>query len=282
LAAATALAIMSTSALAADATLPGSALIVPSGLAANVSLYGGWSKATSPQDASYVLDIPQLKMDLHVGTVVGNVGIQGDVWGGTSTYSSLWGDVVTSNAGAGLHINRRGPSGLIGGTVSLGVSPGGYDETFVNAAIDGRYDIGNVSLSGQAGYTTAVSRSGTATNFSLQAPDSWYGHAIARWFANDNLMLAAEGGYANFADAVSTGHVWRWGLRAEYKPAAAPFSAFAAYRGHEWTQPPSTVNVHSALVGLTFIAGDETLANRYRGAASLEDYNIFYGVNWAQ
>lgn len=241
--------------------------------AANVAFWGG-------QGVSGDVGFDSLGLEAHAGKVTDGFGIQGDFWIGRVSYNVSGGPAY--NTGLGVHLNKQTDHGLVGGLVSVGLSPGGYNDTFINAALEAQHDFGQVTIGGQAGYTAAITRK-NASHFSLLSPDGWYGHAIGRWFATDDFMLAGDVGYGVFADTTgTTGNFFRWGARLEYKLEAAPVSFFVNYRGYTWTQTTFTGGAHAGLVGVTFIAGDQTLAARYRGAAGLDDRNPFYGVDFPQ
>lgn len=273
LAVASALAALATVAHAEDAAL-GSVPILPSGLSANLSAYG-LAAVTSPVGAD-PWDIGALAGEAHVGILRGSLGISADVWGGRVNYT-FFDDTTTTASflGAGVHVNKRFDGGLFGALVSIGASPNGYNATFLNTALEAQKDFGNFTLGAQAGYTQTIASDPPA--YSLNAPDAWYAHGIARWFATDNLMLAGDFGYSGFTDSASTdGDAWRWGARLEYKLQSAPVSAFVAYQGVYWRQPGITADTHGVMIGVSLLAGDTTLAARYRGPTGLEDRNPFY------
>ena len=90
-------------------------------------------------------------------------------------------------------------------------------------------------------------------------------------------MLAGDLGYAGFTDSANTnGDVWRWGARLEYRLQSAPVSGFVAYQGAYWQQPTLAAYTHGVMIGVSLLAGDDTLAARYRGPTGLEDRNPFY------
>ncbi len=216
----------------------------------------------------------------HIGTIVGNFGVAADAWGETVKYKYPGG--ITSSAevgGLGIHANRRWADGLFGGLVSLGISPNGYNATMLNTALEGQQDFGPVTLGAQAGYTQTVG--GGTANFTLQDPKALYAHGIARWFINDRLMLAGDIGATSFSDSTGVdGHSLRWGARLEYKPASLPVSLSLSYMGFGWHQPGYDESTNILLVGLTFLDSKESLAQRYRGPAGLDDLNPLYGVNF--
>lgn len=218
--------------------------------------------------------------EARVGAVVGSLGIEGEVWGGRLGYTFSNGTSTTASyAGLGMHVNHRWNDGLVGGLVSFGISPNGYNATFLNTALEAQKDFGRLTLVGQAGYTQTLSTSGVAP-YSLAGPVGWYAHGIARWFSNDDLMFAGDIGYAGFSDSNGeTGDVWRWGARVEHRLSSAPVSAFVAYQGFRWRQSSMMATTHVIMGGLTLIVGDPTLMERYRGPADLDDRNPFYGVN---
>jgi hypothetical protein len=273
-----AVAVAATTAAQAGDRLAGSTPIVPSALSANVSVYAGAGR-TSPV-GSDPWDIATVAGEIHVGARIGTLGIQGDLWGGDVRYTFADDSVRRAQyAGTGIHVNLRLDDGMIGGLISVGVSPGGYNATFLNTALEAQTDFGSFTLGAQAGYTQTVSTSATSA-FSLEAPDSWYVHGIARWFANEDLMLSGDAGLAGFSDSVGqSGDVWRWGGRLEHKLNSTPVSIFVAYQGYRWSQQSMLGVMHGVMVGLTLIGGDDSLAARYRGTAGLDDRNIFYGVN---
>lgn len=273
LAIAGALAAAATVAHAEDA-VPGSAPILASGLSANVSASGLWAIAGPVGADPWYIGV--LAGEAHVGAIRGSMGISADVWAGRAHYAFVNDTTTTASVlGAGVHVNKRFDDGLFGGLVSVGASPNGYNATFLNTALEAQKDFGRLTVGAQAGYTQTLAS--TTAMYSLQAPDAWYAHGVARWFATDNLMLAGDLGYAGFTDANSAdGDAWRWGARLEYKLRSAPVSAFVAYQGVHWRQPGMTAYLHGVMVGVSLIGGDETLAARYRGPAGLEDRNPFY------
>jgi hypothetical protein len=268
---------LAASAAHAEDMLPGSAPIVPEGFAFNASLSGQYGRGVVDADS---WDIGMLNAEAHAGRIAGDFGLQADLWGGTATYFFSGATDTTGLAGVALHANKRTADGLFGALVSLGISPEGYRDLFGNVAIEARKDFGAFTLGGQAGYTAALTRT-DASSFSLRSPSAWYGHAIGRWFATDDLMLAGDLGYATFRDVLgASGDTWSWGGRIERKFSSLPMSGFLGYRGYAWRQDATRASGHFAMVGVSFISADETLVERYRGAAGLDDRNIFYGTNF--
>lgn len=261
-------------------TMAGSASPLPSTFSANASLATGMGR--SFYDLAQPWSIDPVVGEAHVGALIGSFGIQADLWGGADKYVYFDGDSPSARYfGAGLHLNARSADGLIGGLVSVGVTPDGYNATMLNTAIEAQRNLGNFTLGAQAGYTQTL-ETRAKSNFTMSEPEGWYVHGIARWFAGANLMVAGDAGYSGLSDANDDhADAWRWGARIEYKPDAIPVSGFLAYQGYDWRQSGSTSVAHVFLVGVSLIGGDNSLAARYRGAAALDDRNILYGVNYA-
>lgn len=267
---------------AAD-SMAGGAPIMPGTVSYNATLYGGVGHGdwTSVSTGSWNLAV--VGAEGHAGKVSGNTGMQADLWGGASRYRTAddWTDSTYFFA-AGAHLNKRSADGLVGGLVSIATAPAGYRDTLINVAAEGQKDLGGVTIGGQAGYLKTIVMHDWASG-SLSAPGGWYLHGTARWFYDDNVMVAADAGYSSLTGAADQlAKVSRWGLRFEYKPESRPVSAFVAYQGYNWNQGSSgSALVNTVMVGLTFIGNGETLKQRYRGPAGLADLNPIYGVNYA-
>jgi hypothetical protein len=150
----------------------------------------------------------------------------------------------------------------------------------LNTAVEARKDFGAFTIAAQGGYVQTIATV-SPSSYSLASPNAWYVHGIARWFPTDNVMLSGDLGYAGFADSGSaSGNTLRWGGRLEYKLSAAPVSFFLDYQGDRWDQPGAQSVGQTLQVGLTLLGGNHSLAERYRGAAGLDDRNPLFGVNF--
>lgn len=261
------------SAHAAEA-VPGSVEILPSSLSYNISAYGGLARGSIEGGETWTFNT--FGAEARVGAVNGTTGIQGDLWGSTTNYS-FGGNL--SFLAAGLHINHRTADGVFGGLISVATAPEGYRDNYLNTALEAQKDFGRLTLGVQGGYMQTIADTG-ASSASMDTPTAWHVHGIARWFTDDNLMFAGEGGYSWVNGAAGqSADVLRWGARLEYKAQAAPVSAFVSYQGYNWDQGPTLDGtIHSLTVGLSFIGRGESLAQRYRGAAGLDDRNPIFGV----
>lgn len=192
----------------------------------------------------------------------------GDPDGESSDYSVLE---------AAAHVNWRTSDLLLGVFGSVGaMSDSDYaalgDGSFATIGGEAMSTMDKIQLYGQVGYTKGFG--------DVDDVSALYARGEIRYFVNPNMMLSADIGAARVEygksdqiDAV------RWGAKAEYRFDDSPISIYAAYQGNYQTESDEDEEwtVHTALVGIKFNFGSDTLEDAAKSGATLHDYNPITG-----
>lgn len=182
------------------------------------------------------------------------------------------GDNSYSIVNGAAHLSHRTPGMLLGGFVSLGYN-GWVGERFATLGLDAQTYVGPFQVYGQLGYTTGMGFSGRA----------FYGHAVARYFVTQNIMLSGNLGLASLwsSGGGDSATAIRWGLDAEIKGQNSPFGAFLSYQGANTSLPYSGPNITEAtfLIGGKLHFNNRSLQSAAQAGATLFDYNPATGVN---
>ena len=167
--------------------------------------------------------------------------------------SSSGSDVTLSNGTAHAYYTdgQWKLGGFVSGESVFGAGVYGF-------GADGQYNFSNASLTGQVGYDTVDNNGG----------DAWTASVDGRYFFTDNLMV--DGHYThiftNGAFGFSTQDVDSYGVGAEYKFTASPFSLFADY---QVANSNSSNDITAVTVGVRYAFGDGTLLQRQKTGPSL-------------
>lgn len=276
------LAAMSSTAFAADLMIDSGVVEAPAAAASTLSgdfegYVGGLSLTDADETYSFtgyllggaarvnawLSDEVSAQFDLSGETLNG-----GDPDGESSDYSVLE---------AAAHINWRTSDLLLGVFGSVGaMSDSDYaalgDGSFATIGGEAMSTMDQIQLYGQVGYTKGFG--------DVDDVSALYARGEIRYFVNPNMMLSANIGAARVdygksdqIDAV------RWGAKAEYRFDDSPISIYAAYQGNYQTESDEDEEwtVHTALVGIKFNFGSDTLEDAAKSGATLHDYNPITG-----
>lgn len=244
----------------------------------DLSVYGGYLQIIDEYNSDYD----------SKGYVVGGLA-RTNIWIGenVSTQIDVNGEYLDADYDDGSdyyfmgnlagHISRRGENFLLGAFGSVGVqSADWWDAGFATVGVEGQTNVGSLQFYTQAGVTWS---------FADDDEDivAAYVHGEARYFANPNLMFAANvGAFNETYDAGDDGVLGvRWGADIETKFNDSPLGAFVSYQGSYETEEDEDEDwyVHTVLAGLKLHFNGDTLEGAARNGATLKDMNPLTGVN---
>jgi opacity protein-like surface antigen len=250
-----------------------------------VEVYTGWA-STKLQDGSF-----SERLD---GWALGGAGrgnywinrgmsLQVDAQGEGTSYDLPGNDgqFSTHSYLVGGHLSWRNPQqylfGLFGGIgdagSTLGIANTGQRTGLIGA--EAQWYWQQFTLYGQVGYDTTL---GSADFREVDSVNAWFVRGVGRYFINPNFLIEGSVMYANGnVDFVCCGsslgfETWTWGVKGEWRLAAAPFSIFAKYQGSEtkYDDFNGKTTDHRALLGLKLHMGDRTLQQTDRAGATLD------------
>jgi hypothetical protein len=255
-----------------------------------VEVYTGWASTRATQDG----DSARFNGWALGGAGRGNywvsrdVSVQVDAQAEGTSYDVPGGGHFSSHGYlVGGHWSWRNPQqslfGLFGGVGDAGnggspVTPSSLRHGLIGA--EAQWYWNQFTLYAQGGYDTTLGTIG----FGTDSINAWFIRGTGRYFVNPNFVIEGTVMYANGnIDTVccepSVGfQTWTWGLKGEWRFAAAPFSMFAKYQGSETKYDNiselnffgAKVTDHRVMLGLKLHMGDRTLQQTDRAGATLD------------
>lgn len=231
--------------------------VTPDGLRGYVG--ADWGK-TWIEDSAGKADAESLGLEAAVAIPLkGRLGAQVDVKGARYDFAGGHRTVASPT----LHLYGRNQYGLVGGFA--GYSKAGDADAW-GAGVEAERFFTGGSLYGSLGYAKISDLSDTRL---------LSGRAEARVFVTENLRLSGSAGYVDARSAGSSDHGWTAGAGAEYRFANLPFSVTADYQHGKLSR--AAIKSDAVRIGVRWMLGNDTLAERDQGGASLANVLDLFG-----
>jgi hypothetical protein len=237
-----------------------------------------------------------------------DVSVQVDAQAEGTSYDSVGGSGSFSAHSllVGGHWSWRNPQeylfGVFGGIGDAGSALGSAASSQRHGLIgaEAQWYWSQFSLYAQGGYDRTIGipntfffGGGNGQNSVADSVGAWFVRGVGRYFVSSNLLIEGTLMYAKGSIDFDPGfsvnggpspplgfQTWSWGVKGEWRAAAAPFSVFASYQGSATTYDTflsaggesvdTKLRDHRVLLGLKLHMGDKTLQQTDRAGATLD------------
>ncbi len=198
------------------------------------------------------------------------------------------GDFDLGTLSAAMHLSFREPEQhLYGIFVQYDRTEDGGDDGTLGGVVvggEGAVFLDNVTIYGQAGYTTGIH--GANLDDPTYDYAVWFANIESRYFVSDNTRLELgagilSGDYYTDSGYDATAATWNVGL--EHRLQDSPLSAFVRGRGFAVMDDGGNLDLSSAAVGeigIKMAFGSSSLREEDRSGATLRHSNAQKVVNW--